>query len=91
MNGFAVSMPSAFFATLFQWLRRFNGFAVSVATPFEWLRRLNAFGVSEASAFDGLQRLRWAGFMRRNELRLYFLVSKFRFKIVNNIVFLQKN
>jgi len=50
---FHVSMPSAFFATLFnfvegfavQWLRRFCGYAVSMPTAFLWLRRLNAFGV----------------------------------------------
>ncbi|MBQ1732654.1 MAG: hypothetical protein II037_10635 [Bacteroidales bacterium] len=40
VEGFAV------LATLFQWLRCFNGYAVSMAAPFQWLRRLNGFAVS---------------------------------------------
>jgi hypothetical protein len=28
LNGYAVSMPSAFLASLFEWLRRFNAFGV---------------------------------------------------------------
>ena len=61
VEGFAVlcashvSMASPFLASLFLWLRRFNGFAVSrfavsmaspfLASLFLWLRRFNACGV----------------------------------------------
>ena len=46
----AVSMATPFLASLFQWLRRFNGYAVS------------RFAVSMASPFLGLTSLRASPF-----------------------------
>ncbi|MBQ1732990.1 MAG: hypothetical protein II037_12350 [Bacteroidales bacterium] len=44
VSRYAVSMASPFLASLFLWLRRLNGYAVSsfyVLRTFEWLRRFS--------------------------------------------------
>jgi hypothetical protein len=43
VSRFAVSMPAAFDAMLFQWLTLFLGFCV--LRTFQWLRRFCACGV----------------------------------------------
>jgi len=57
VSRFAFQWLRVSMASPFQWLRRLNGFGVSVATPFlatlfEWLRR---FWISMPAAFEWLR------------------------------------